>query len=410
MDEHGVWKIVYFGTIFSLIILALAYFLISPKETDFFNEQKTEIIAEFTNTRVSGRKEGKKVWEFQAKAGWTDKDKDTNTLTDVSNGTTYSDGLPVVRQLQAPRVKVYRSGGVIDASGFAADTDKGKSRLTAWIDLKKASTQKKDQSEWTRLRADRLQYWLDQKRSEISGNVSLTRKNSTIYAQKVVIDHEKRIADATDKITVIRQDGVMSTDSMRYFGQEEKIDATGNVKLDLKHAKRQTKILANQATLYSDMDREMTFSGSLEVIQGKKAAVSDSGTYSRPANRLTMSQNVKAVFEKASAIIQSESIRKLKEKETKEMLKEKTFLTSDNFMIFTNTGNAQANGNVVVYQQKREARADQAVYDEKKETLVLTGNVSLKKVKDWVNAQQVIVSIKNKTFEASGEVKAEFKL
>ena len=62
--DHISWKIIYVATIFSFIVLGIAYYLISPRSTEYFNEEKTDKLAEFNSTNISGRKHGKKIWEF----------------------------------------------------------------------------------------------------------------------------------------------------------------------------------------------------------------------------------------------------------------------------------------------------------------------------------------------------------
>jgi len=64
----------------------------------------------------------------------------------------------------------------------------------------------------------------------------------------------------------------------------------------------------------------------------------------------------------------------------------------------------------MVTQKGRETRADSAVYDDKNEVLTLSGNVFIKKEEVWVQCKQVIVSIRDETFEAIGVAEAKFKL
>ncbi len=118
----------------------------------------------------------------------------------------------------------------------------------------------------------------------------------------------------------------------------------------------------------------------------------------------------KAIFEKAIAILKEETARDLKNPEAKKILKEKTILTSDKLVFSTKTGDASASGSVFVSQKGREAKADHAEYNDKEEILTLTGNVFMKKGKDWVSAKKVIVTVRDETFEAEGGVEAEFKL
>ncbi|MBU0672415.1 MAG: hypothetical protein KJ732_05260, partial [Candidatus Margulisbacteria bacterium] len=345
-------------------------------------------------------KEGKKVWEFFAKEGWTTNNQEINYLNDVSNGNMYIDDQLVVANLTAPRAKAFRHTDIVETFG----------PLTARVDLRKISTRRKDYSEWTRMKADYLKYLPNNKRSELQGNVELHKKDSSIYAQKVYIDHEIRVADIAEAVRLKRADGTLRSDNMRYFGPEEKIEAVGRVDLNITEAQLKTRIKADQATFYSDMNRDMILTGSLEVAQDKKLAIAPSGIYSQKSQRLILKNGVKAIFEKAKAVLKEESIRKLKSKEANQILKTKTVLTSVELIIFTNTGNAQADGQVFVTQQGREAKAEHALYDDTQETITLTGDVFMKKAQEWVRARQVVVSVKDETFEAVGSVEAEFKL
>jgi lipopolysaccharide assembly outer membrane protein LptD (OstA) len=74
------------------------------------------------------------------------------------------------------------------------------------------------------------------------------------------------------------------------------------------------------------------------------------------------------------------------------------------------SSDARANGNVFVSQSGKEAKADQADYNDKEDILTLSGNVAIKEKEKWVKAKQVVVSIRHETFTASGSVEAEFRL
>lgn len=410
MDENLAWKSVLIAAFFSLIMMGIVYLFISPQESPYFTEEKTEKIAEFKNTRISGRREGKKIWELFAKEGWTSKNREVNYLYNVSKGKIFMDGELVVTDLVAPWAKAFRNTDVVEVFGFPEGKKTKKSLLRAKLDLRKISTKKKDYSEWTRIKADYLQYVPKQKRSEMRGNVELHKKDSSIYAQHVLIDHQTRKAEMSDGVRIRRADGTLSSDLMHYFGPEEKLSADGHVDLKISEHGLKTSLKANHANFYSDMSREMTLQGNLEAAQGKKLAVADSGIYSQKRKTLAMKGNAKAVFAKAKVILKEASVRKLKSREAKDILKEKTVLTADQIVFSTRTSDAQASGSVFVSQKGREAKADQALYDEKTEMLTLTGNVFMKKAQDWVSAEKITISVKDETFVAVGSVEAEFKL
>lgn len=409
MDENLAWKVILVAAIFSLIVMGVVYSFLSPKESPYFTEEKMEKIAEFANTRVSGRKEGKKVWEFYADEGWTGKNRHVNYLYNVKDGKIYSQSKLVVYNLIAPRAKAYRRSEIVEAFGFLEDKPKGKSKLSAYINLGRIS--KGDQkSEWSKMRANQLKYFPKQKRSEISGDAALYKRDSSIFAQRIIVYHEQKFADVTDDITLRRKDGRLQADFLKYYSEDEKLEADGHVDINIIEGKTKTRLKANHASFYTEMSKNMDLQGNLEVAQGKKLAISNSGVYSQKRKQLTLRGKVKAIFEKAKVLLKAETVKKLKTEEGKKILKEKTILTSNQLIISTKTGDAQASGSVVVTQKGREAKANHAVYDDKTEIITLTGNVYMKKGKEWVKAKKVVVSVKNETFEAVGAVEAEFKL
>jgi len=402
MDENLAWKIVYIAVIFSMIIMGVAYYFISPRESPFFTEEKTTKIAEFKDTRVSGRKEGKKVWEFYAQEGWTSTDRETTYLQDIRNGRMYMNGNLVVKDLTAPQAKAYRHSEIVEVFGEP---------LSAYLELGKISRpEKKDGTEWTRMTAKHLKYIPDAKRSEIRRDVELHKEDSSIFAQSITVDHENKIAHISEDVKLVRADGTLLTKRMRYLSGEERLEAEEDVKILIKEGRITTRINSDRAALSTDPSRDMTVSGNLEVNQGKKAAVGKKGTYSQENKELLIQGDVTAVFEKAGVFIRPDTTQKLRNPEGKKILEEKTLLISDELILSTESGDARAFGSVHVTQKGREARSDRAVYDDAKEILTLTGNVSMKKEEEWVSAQRVVVSVRGESVEAVGGVEAEFKL
>jgi len=408
MDENMSWKVIYIAAIFSLIVMVVAYLFIAPRQSPYFTEEKSDKIAEFQDARVSGRKKGKKVWELQVKDGWTSKNHEINYLYHVSDGSVFSNGKKVISQLVAPRAKVFRRTDMVEAFGFPTDKEKGQSKLKAYINLGRISNPNKP-SEWTRMKANYLKYMPQHEVSELRGDVELHKKDSSIYAQVININHKNKLADIRDNIKLKRSDGVLTADQVYYYSAQEKLHADGNVDMRITQGVK-TRLMTEHTIFYSDINKDMYLFGGLEAVQGKKFAVAEKGFYSHARNNLLMKGDVHAIFEKARVILQQDSADKLRDPDVKDILKEKTILTSDELSFSTKSGDARATGNVVVTQKGREAKAKYADYDDRKEILTLTGNVAMKKQGEWVNAKKVIVSVKDETFEAVGSVEAQFKL
>jgi LPS export ABC transporter protein LptC len=398
MDDNIAWKAVLGAALFSLFILGLVYILIAPKESPYFTQEKLEKIAEFKNARVAGRKEGKKSWEFLVGSGWTAPNKDINHLKSLKDGTIYSDGKATLVNLSAPAGKAYQSSQIIELSG----------RVKTRLDLGRLGN-KQNPSRWARLSCDNLIFFPKEKRSELSGKVELYQKDKSLFADRININHENKVADLSGNILVKRRDGTITTNVLTYFSQEESLRAT--VPLTVKITKGvYTQVQANAGNFYSDINKELTLNGSVEAIQAKKIAIAKEGIYSQARQELLLKGDVKAIFTRAKAMIDENLAEKLHNSETKDSLKKKTVLTADELLFSLRSSDARANGNVFVSQSGKEAKADQADYNDKEDILTLSGNVAIKEKEKWVKAKQVVVSIRHETFTASGSVEAEFRL
>jgi len=377
----------------SLILLFSVYFITLPKRVSF-DMTKTDRILEFRSAYFSGREAGKKVWEFYAERGWSGKNNDVTYLEGVSRGKFYNDGDTIVFNLKAPSLRAWRQSKVVEAFNFSATvafTPRGKRRYAS-------------------LAADSILYDPNNKTSTISGKIILKDKGSRLSADKMVIDHKKEMASAKGKIIVTRNDLSLSGEALEYFAKEERIDARGKIKSEIKGKPDPTLINCGYMELFADPEKDILAGGSPEVFQGKKIVVCDNLIYNKAGNRIALSGSVKAIIEKARAVLKEETAGKLKSEEAKKLLYEKTFLNSDKLELSTNNGDAKAYGNVTVTQKNRVAKADEAAYSEKTETINLSGNVYLKKENQWIKCRTILVSVKDETFDAVGSVEAEFRI
>ena len=87
-----------------------------------------------------------------------------------------------------------------------------------------------------------------------------------------------------------------------------------------------------------------------------------SAVYNKNGKDIRLKGKVKAVISKAGALIKEETAQKLRDNETKEILKEKTLQTSDSLILSTLNGDYRAEGNVIVEQKNRIAKSDTAEY------------------------------------------------
>lgn len=404
MEENSPWKAVYWGVIFSLVLLGIIYFFISPRDSTYFQTIKEEKAAEFNQTRIAGRKDQKRSWEFNAEKGWVSKDQEISYLTNVKNGVIYKNDKPIIQKLFAPLAKVFRRSEIIEAYTEKPEN----SNFHSMINLGRITNDSK--SEWAKISANSLKYFPQNKRSELDGKVKLIKNDSSFFAPRIEVDHEKRSAFMPQRTLLTRDDLRVEANSMEYFSDQEKIIANGDIKMIIRKGKNKTIISCQHCEFNTEMKEDIILSGSIEAIQGAKAAVGDEGIYSNAKKELYLKGRVKAVFEKAQVFLKDQTLQKLKNNEAQSLLKTKTFITCKNLIFSNSNSDAKAWDTVFITQKGKEAKAQEAFYSDNEETITMNGNVYLKKEGKWVSAQQIIVSVVNETFEAIGSVEAEFKI
>lgn len=83
---------------------------------------------------------------------------------------------------------------------------------------------------------------------------------------------------------------------------------------------------------------------------------------------------------------------------------------ADMMTLFIEKKDLDANQNVKVVQEKREAKSDRALYKDKEEKIYLYDNVRIQdEKKNWLQCKFAIADLKNETFDAINTVKAKFK-
>ncbi|HTY13068.1 MAG TPA: LptA/OstA family protein [Candidatus Omnitrophota bacterium] len=402
--ENTPWRIIFIGAGASLVLLVLVYFIALPKTADY-DAEKIDRIMEFHDSFFSGHENGRKVWEFRADRGWSGKDREVTYFEGITRGRFFSSGEVIVKDLIAPRVQARKSSKLIEAFGMLENDLIKRSRLRAVV-----AFTPKGKRKFALLTADHITYDPNAKRSMLDGNISLKDKDSDLMADHMTIDHENEVATLSDHIRTVRKELGLTSDSLNYFARDERMVAGGHVRCRIAGKPSPTLVSCGLMEFYIDQGRDVNASGSLEVIQGKKAVVAEQMTYRNPAKEVILSGNVRTVIQKAGSIFKPGTAAKIKSGEARKLLAEKTFITSDSLTLSTRVGDAVAAGNVHVYQKGREGKAEKASYSDPSEILTLTGQVFLKKEKQWIKCQSIQVSVKNETFNAVGSVEAEFRI
>ena len=381
------------------------YFLVTSKTMDFLNVGPPEHIIEFQGNHVIGRQGTEKDWEIIAGAGWSTKNQEKTQLEKIANAWIYEDNVPVVRNISAESAIVYKKSDTVELKG---------SPLHAEIDLLRASSNQKRKAKYARLTANQITYDGKKKISKVTGNIKIIDGRTTVYAERMEVDHQTKTATISKKPEVYKGNLTIYCDEILADPRNERYTAQGKLRMELKENKEITKITAVKVVITKKENEIVEMDQNVKIVQARKVIIADHAKYYDEKNELTVtgqtSSGVQAVFEKGEEFLIKDTIKKISNPEAHELLKEKTVLTGSKMTIYTDTDDALASGTVHITQNENEARSDQALYKDDVEKIYMSGNVTMKKGDKWIEAKQVVVSIQDESFEASGNVQTKFIL
>ena len=354
----------------ALISAGLAVLYIWLPEIDLMADKRAEKVLEIFDIRAAGWDKGKKTFVIYSRYGWTNRMQDKAQFENVYDGTVFKDGKIAMKNMLAGKVEINE----ITKETLVSGGNDGKERAKALIDLK-------GDKKFSLLTTRQIRYDNKNNIAFFNGSPRLTSSSFTIDA---------------------------ATIEVRYI--EKRSNITGNVRMEIKNKDGvKTNVRSDTAELFND-NNNTRFSKNVIVTQKNKRAVSDFLDYTDNSGALLLSGRVKVFFRNASQMIKKERAVAIKNREVKKALSQETTLTCGLFELSTKHSNANARQNVLVAQSSKQAKADNALYDDDKETITLTGNVFLKKGKEWLKTKKVIVYLKTERFEASGGVESQFNL
>lgn len=382
------------------VVIGLAYLYIFAPDVQLLKKQGERRTIEASLITVKGREKGKPSYEIFAEKASSDRDQSVIDIENIESGTVYGEHGIFLKKLKAGFSTIYLYTNLIEARGG------DKTPLTALIDISGASGKKKGRKEFSLLKAESLQYHTNTKKGTVK-NGSLSNKRFKIRANGIEIN----TADETALFypfpaAETPSQHIKATTLESFYGQELlKGYGETEVKLDKGKTTVKADFLEFSTENYGGhMEKNIRFS------QKGKFSTADQLDYIDRSKTAILTGNVKTIIKKGSAVLKESSINKIRNAETRKMLRDGMLMNCEKLSVSTKNGNATAEGKVVLLQKKNRAKSDRAFFDEKKETVTMTGNVYIEKEGQWLKTQKVIASLSKEEFEAVGGVETLIKV
>jgi lipopolysaccharide assembly outer membrane protein LptD (OstA) len=248
------------------------------------------------------------------------------------------------------------------------------------------------------LRADTLNYRVRGKVVTAKGSVELKTKTATLTGETLWADLENKKATVTGPAKLVRKGGPPPR------GREQ-----DRVLVAL--AKEDTTFTAAEEFRFSWKEtEEAEAKGDARVVQVDKEASGDFLRYSEREDRVELVGRARLHQRSGQWLVREKLVRPPETEEDRKTLETPATLTAERVVLFLGTRNAVAVGDVKVTQGERLATGDRAEYEDTSGRIVLSGRRVRLKREDgaWLEAQRVVLSMKEDTFEAFGSVETHF--
>ncbi len=287
--------------------------------------------------------------------------------------------------------------------------------------------------------------------AEASGGVVLTQQGTTVRAPRMRFVLKEEVTVATGGVEVVHGDATVTAPSLRHDGRTGDVSADGGVTLvqpGTKMTGRQ--LLANLPARRADMREDVTLIRSappapqgrttpspgarseettvtaarivfrwdtnegeamdkVVVRQRDRTAWADRGTYSEPANQVTLTGRVIVEQSSGESLVQEGVLGTPRGPEERQALASVTRLTCTRLVMKLRERDAVAEGPLRVTQKDRWATGDRGTYTQATRRLVVTGNVRMQEADGQrLAADRVVISLIEETFEAEGNVETHF--
>ncbi|MDR5682899.1 MAG: LptA/OstA family protein [Armatimonadota bacterium] len=281
----------------------------------------------------------------------------------------------------------------------------------------------------TTLAAPTVKYEADPQVVHASGGVVVTQPNLTLRSQTLKYRSREQVAFAEGQVELVTEGSTLAGPSLWADLAAKRARVPGPARLVRKGgppprgretdrvlaalAKEDTTITAQKLMTFEwQKTNEATAEGDVRIEQVDKKARAEKAVYSEAKDQIELVGGVRLDQVSGQWLVRERLANPPRTDEERKALESPATLTSERLVITISTRDSVATGNVRVTQAGRSATGDRGEYDDLNGKIVLTGRrVRLERDDgSWLEAEKVVVSLREDTFEAFGTVDTVFKV
>lgn len=394
--------------IFGCFLVGLfAIAVIKDSEEKIIRSGKTRVL-EVKGSNLIGYQNGNISWRLEADYVWAGRSKYIFRADGVKDGILYDrNGNVSVQELQSNKVRVNTKSKTV----------------TAYGDVQAKFLKKNDPGNFLFIGSQELRYFGTTKKTYLFRDVFLEQDGYTIRPKRnIEVDNDENIVYISDPFTMTSDEFRVTGNQMTMYIDDHVSEMlfvqltrigkpTDNIEID----ERERDLRGTDMTLTADKmeyfnddkDVLVTINGKIKMTHGDKKIAANIGFYNKNENYYELRGDV-SIQSRSLEWLLTEDQRQFDNEDIAQSIYEPVTIKTDKLTFDADEKKLEMFGNVEIKQESTHIQARRLTLDDSVGELLLKGGVKIRKDRDTMACEEMLININKETFYAETKVLSEF--
>lgn len=398
------------GIIFIAACFLVGLFVIAvikDAEEKIIRTGKTRVL-EVKGSNLIGYQNGNISWRLEADYVWAGRSKYIFRADGVKDGILFDrNGDVSFQQLQSNKVRVNTKSKTV----------------TAYGDVQAKFLKKNDPGNFLFIGSQELRYFGTTKKTYLFKDVFLEQDGYTIRPKRnVEVDNDENIVYISDPFTMTSDEFRVTGNQMTMFIDDNTSEMlfieltrvgkpTDNIELDERERdlRAEDMVLTADRMDYFNDDKSVlvTINGKVKMTHGDKKISADIGFYNKNENYYELRGDV-SIESSSLEWLLTEDQRQFDNEDIAQSIYEPVTIKTDKLTFYADDRKLEMFGRVEIKQESTHIQARRLTLDDIAGELLLKGAVKIRKGRDTMTCEEMLININNETFYAERKVLSEF--
>ena len=394
------------------------------KSKQLQSQKQVEIIG----SSITGYENSQISWKIGANYVYAGRSQYIFTAEGVFSGYIYDqDGLVIIDNIKADSIRMNTKRKTIYAKNNISARFLNKSQQQKLQELKGLRAQDNNDDKPVTIKSDELRFNGGKDTVELSKNVEIKQDDVTIYPKETIfVDNAENTARISNGFQMIATDFSVSGNNMIIYINEDRSEMSGNIIITRKEAhaeqiadQRESELRQEKTVLtcdnaeYIEQDDQHTIlvENNVKIVQKGKVITGKQGLYDEANDSYEINDNVKISLDSLDWMLNEETIKNFSNKDVNATVFQKTTITTDKLSFKGDMKKLTLFGHVKVVQEDKIIEANKLIFDDAKSLVYCIGDVRvIKDQKNTIETDFLEIDLTNETFTGKRGVSTTYHI